>query len=180
MNTYGRVGVQTSALVWGEWSASLLGRFTLGYPLDKRLGELHSLSGRRREETNLTPTGTRTPTPLPSSPETVLKSKKSIYKLHWFYDVLYNGRCYMLVHGQRKQRSCDWKCSVCRNWVSFRVFVVQLQLLSPKLAALLSDPLCSSSWMIGAHSGVFDLPTGTSGAAGCPEVLRVAFLSPWS
>jgi hypothetical protein len=43
-----------SALAGGEWSASRLGRFTPGksphYPLDRRLGEPQSRSGRRGEE----------------------------------------------------------------------------------------------------------------------------------
>jgi hypothetical protein len=54
----------------------------------------------------------------------------------------------------------------------FPCFFVQLQFLSPKLPARLGDPLCSSSWMIGAHSGPSDLPAETSAADGCPEVFR--------
>jgi hypothetical protein len=38
------------------------------YPLDRRLGVPQSRSGRRGEEEILDPTGTRTPTPLSSSP----------------------------------------------------------------------------------------------------------------
>jgi hypothetical protein len=38
------------------------------YPLDRRLGGPQSRSGRCGEEKNLAPTGTRTPTPRPSSP----------------------------------------------------------------------------------------------------------------
>jgi hypothetical protein len=76
MKAYEGVDIQsdiflTSALV-GEWSASRPGRFTLGekrrwYPLDRRLGEPQSRSGRRGEEKILDPTGTRTPTPRSSS-----------------------------------------------------------------------------------------------------------------
>jgi hypothetical protein len=61
MKAYGEVGVWThifltSALVGGEWSASRPGRFTLGYPLDRRLGGPQSRSGRRGEEKILDPT----------------------------------------------------------------------------------------------------------------------------
>jgi hypothetical protein len=38
------------------------------YPLERRLGESQSQSERRGEEKILDPTGTRTPTPRPSSP----------------------------------------------------------------------------------------------------------------
>jgi hypothetical protein len=34
------------------------------FPLDKRLGEPRNCSGRRKEENNLGPSGTRTPSPL--------------------------------------------------------------------------------------------------------------------
>jgi hypothetical protein len=58
----------TSALVGGECSASLLGRYT---PAERAPGThwiggwggLRNRSGRHREEKNLAPTGTRTPTP---------------------------------------------------------------------------------------------------------------------
>jgi hypothetical protein len=50
----------TSALVGCEWSASRSSRFTSQgksprYPLDRRLVELQSRSGRRGEETNFLP-----------------------------------------------------------------------------------------------------------------------------
>jgi hypothetical protein len=56
----------------GEWSASRPDHLTSReksphYPLDKRLGETQNHSG-RREEKNLAPTGTRTPTLQESSP----------------------------------------------------------------------------------------------------------------
>jgi hypothetical protein len=51
-----------SVLVGGEWSASRPGRFTPRYPLDRRLGGPHNLSGRHGKEKILDPTGTRTPT----------------------------------------------------------------------------------------------------------------------
>jgi hypothetical protein len=62
----------TSELVAGEWSASRAGRFT---PEERAPGS-HSTggwvgpsrSGRLGEVKILDPTGTRTPTPLPSSP----------------------------------------------------------------------------------------------------------------
>jgi hypothetical protein len=57
-----------SAQVGGEWSVSHLGRFTLRYPLDRRLGGPHSPSEGREQEKILDPTGTITPTPRPSSP----------------------------------------------------------------------------------------------------------------
>jgi hypothetical protein len=61
-----------SGLDGGEWLASSPGRFTRGknhrYPLDRRMGGPQSRSGRRGEQKILAPTGTRTPTPLPSSP----------------------------------------------------------------------------------------------------------------
>jgi hypothetical protein len=83
MKTYGGVDVYihvlvTSALVGGKWSASRPGRFTphprgkyRRYPLDRRLGGSQSRSGRRGEDKILGPTGTRTPTPRPSSPQPV-------------------------------------------------------------------------------------------------------------
>jgi hypothetical protein len=59
MKAYEVVDVQihiflTSALAWGEWSASRPGRFTPRgnsprYPLDRRLGGTQSRSGRREE-----------------------------------------------------------------------------------------------------------------------------------
>jgi hypothetical protein len=63
----------TSVLVGGDWSASRSGGYTqgektTGTPLDRRLDGHQSWSGRRGEEKILDPTGTRTPTPLPSSP----------------------------------------------------------------------------------------------------------------
>jgi hypothetical protein len=50
----------TSALDWGEWSASRLGRFfprerAPGYPLDRRLGGLQSRSGHGGEDKNFQP-----------------------------------------------------------------------------------------------------------------------------
>jgi hypothetical protein len=59
----------TSALARGEWSASHPGRFT---PEERAPGTL-CIGGwvdsrRRGEEKILDPTGTRTPTPLSSSP----------------------------------------------------------------------------------------------------------------
>jgi hypothetical protein len=63
----------TSALFFGEWSASRSGRFTPQgksprYPFDSRLGGHQSRSGRLGEEKILDPTGTRTTTPRLSSP----------------------------------------------------------------------------------------------------------------
>jgi hypothetical protein len=63
----------TSELAGAEWSVSRPGRFTPGegsprYPLDRRLGEPQSRSGRSEEEKILNTTGTRTPTPRSSSP----------------------------------------------------------------------------------------------------------------
>jgi hypothetical protein len=60
MKAYGGVDVQihiflTSALAGGEWLASCPGRFTPGYPLDRKLGEPQSRSGRREEEKILYP-----------------------------------------------------------------------------------------------------------------------------
>jgi hypothetical protein len=57
----------TSALAGGEWSASCLGRLTHGeraprYTFD-RLGGPQNRSGRRGEDKNLAPAGTRTPAP---------------------------------------------------------------------------------------------------------------------
>jgi hypothetical protein len=62
----------TSTLVGDKWSSSRPVCFTPGnssqYPLDRRLGGPQSRSGRLEEERNFDPTGTRTPTPRPSSP----------------------------------------------------------------------------------------------------------------
>jgi hypothetical protein len=46
----------TSALVGGRWSASRPGRFTPGYPFDRRLGGPQSRSGRRGKEKAFDPT----------------------------------------------------------------------------------------------------------------------------
>jgi hypothetical protein len=43
-------------------------RKSLRYPLDRRLGGPQNRYGRRGEEENLAPTGTRSPTPWSSSP----------------------------------------------------------------------------------------------------------------
>jgi hypothetical protein len=56
------------ALVGGKWSTARPCRFTpreksTRYPLDRRLGEPQSQSGRHGEEKILDPSGTRTPTP---------------------------------------------------------------------------------------------------------------------
>jgi hypothetical protein len=65
----------TSALVGGVISFTprplYPRRKSLRYPLDMRLGGPQSRSGRRAEEKILDPTGTRTPTPRPSSPQPV-------------------------------------------------------------------------------------------------------------
>jgi hypothetical protein len=61
----------TSVLVGDELPDSRLGRFTPRYPLDTRLGGPQNRSGRRNEEKNLAPTGTRTSSPRPSIPSPV-------------------------------------------------------------------------------------------------------------
>jgi hypothetical protein len=76
--TYGEVDVYihvflTSALVKGDWSDSLPCRFTPGeraprHPINRRLAEPQSQSGRGGEEKILEAIGTRTPTPMASSP----------------------------------------------------------------------------------------------------------------
>jgi hypothetical protein len=62
----------TSALAGGEWSASRPGRFTPGkeswYPSIRGLSGPQNQSRRGGDEKNISPTGTRTPTPWPSSP----------------------------------------------------------------------------------------------------------------
>jgi hypothetical protein len=77
MKTYGGVDVQihiflTSALVGGEWSASLRCRFTPGkeppYQFYRRLGGPQSRSGRYGEVKIFYPTGTLTPSPLVVQP----------------------------------------------------------------------------------------------------------------
>jgi hypothetical protein len=70
IRTYGRVNVKihgflTSAIVEGEWSASLPGRFTLQYPLDRKLGGSQTLITWRGEKS--CPLGIQTPTPWPFS-----------------------------------------------------------------------------------------------------------------
>jgi hypothetical protein len=77
MKTYGGVDVNihvflTSALFGSEWPASRRGRFTPrgnrhGYPLNRRLGGPQNRSRWRGKEKILDHTGTRTPTPRPSS-----------------------------------------------------------------------------------------------------------------
>jgi hypothetical protein len=47
------------------------------YPLDRRLGGPQNRSGRLGEEKNLAPTGTRTPTPRPTS------RSQSLYRLSY-------------------------------------------------------------------------------------------------
>jgi hypothetical protein len=59
------------------------------YPLDRRLGGPQNRSRRRGEEKNLVPTGTRAPTPRPSSPQplaipTALSRLMSLKKTRWF------------------------------------------------------------------------------------------------
>jgi hypothetical protein len=81
MKMYEGVDVQihiflTLILVGGEWLVSRPGQFTPGkksprYPLDRRLGGSLNEYGQLGEEKNLAPTGTRTPTPWPSSLEPV-------------------------------------------------------------------------------------------------------------
>jgi hypothetical protein len=83
MKTYGGIDVYihiflTSALVGGEWSALLRGKSSQ-CPLDRGLSGPQNRSGRRREEKNLSPTGTRTPTPLPSSPVSQSLSRLPIH-----------------------------------------------------------------------------------------------------
>jgi hypothetical protein len=57
--------------VSGQLPAVLLSGKEPPYPLDRKLGGLQSQSGGRGEEKNLAPTGTRTPTTRPSSPQPV-------------------------------------------------------------------------------------------------------------
>jgi hypothetical protein len=59
----------TSALDGSELSATRPGRKSPQYPLNRKLGGPENLSGRREEEKNPAPTGTRTPTPRPSIPQ---------------------------------------------------------------------------------------------------------------
>jgi hypothetical protein len=81
MKAYGEVDAYSiyiflaSALAGGEWSASRLGRFTLGgksvrYPLERRLDGPQSRSG-RREEKILDPIRTRIPISWSSCPKLV-------------------------------------------------------------------------------------------------------------
>jgi hypothetical protein len=58
----------TSVLVRSDWSVSRHGSFIREDTLDITLGGPQSQFGRRKEEKVLDPTGTRTPTPLSSSP----------------------------------------------------------------------------------------------------------------
>jgi hypothetical protein len=72
MKAYGGVDVYihiflTSAIAGGEWSASRPCRFTPRYPLDTRLGGPKNRSDGHGEVKILERTGTRTPTPWPSS-----------------------------------------------------------------------------------------------------------------
>jgi hypothetical protein len=70
------------------------------YPLDRRLDGPQSRSGRRGEDTNLAPTGTRTPTPGRAS------RIQSLYRLRYPGSLVFS--CNVLTLNNVIMRGCKW------------------------------------------------------------------------